>query len=253
MIREGDFVLLVSPEGKEFMIQVQKGKVFGTHRGNIDVGSLIGREFGCSVLSSKGEVFFALKPTIYDFVKRVKRKTQIIYPKDAGYIVLRLGITSGCRVIECGTGSGSLTTVLAFAAHPFGRVYSYDMRSEFIELAKENLKRTGFDLPVTFKVKRGEEGFDERDVDAVFIDVKIPETLLDSVWQSLKPGHPVGFLLPTANQVSSLLKALERGFCVSEVCEILLRRYKINPDRLRPDDIMNAHTGYLVFARKVER
>ena len=253
MIREGDHVLLVSPEGKEFLIQVKRGAAFGTHRGNLDIGSLVGREFGCTIFSSKDVPFLVVRPTLYDFMKRVKRQTQIIYPKDVGYILLRLGIGPGARVVECGTGSGALTMALAFAVRPFGRVYSYDMREEFSRLARENLRRVGLDAFVSFKVKRAEGGFDERDVDAVFIDVKVPENLVDSVWDALKPGGGAGFLLPTANQVSSLLKALSEGFVVSEVCEILLRRYKHNPDRLRPDDLMNAHTGYLVFARKVER
>jgi tRNA A58 N-methylase Trm61 len=43
-----------------------------------------------------------------------KRNTQILYPKDIGYILITLGIGPGCRVIEAGTGSGGLTQALAF-------------------------------------------------------------------------------------------------------------------------------------------
>ena len=61
-------------------------------------------------------------------------------------------------------------------------------------------------------------------------------------------------LVPTANQVSDLLVALNRdGYEFVEVCEILLRYYKIVPARLRPADRMVAHTGYLVFGRPVTR
>ncbi len=253
MIRKGDFVLLVSEEGKEFLLQVDENKIFGTHKGNINLQELIGKEYGITVYTTKGS-FAVVRPTIYDFIKRIKRQTQIIYPKDIGYIILRLGITSGSRVIECGTGSGSLATAFAFAVKPFGRVYSYEKREEFQKLAMENLKRAGVEDYVVLKLKDAREGFDEKEVDAIFIDVKVPEELVDSVWESLKPGAPVGFLLPTANQASSLLRKLnEGGFVVTELVEILLRRYKTNPERLRPDDLMNAHTGYLLFARKKEK
>ncbi len=252
MIREGDFVLLVSEEGKEFLVRVHRDVQFSTHRGVLDLSLLLGKEYGVRVKSSKDHTFTALRPTIYDFLKRVKRKTQIIYPKDIGYIILRLGLDCGKRVLECGTGSGSLAMAFAFAVRPFGKVYSYERREEFSKLAKENLRKVGLDEFVEFKVKDAREGFEEKDMDAAFIDVKVPEELVEHVWKALKPGAPVGFLLPTTNQVSSLLRVLDTsGFVVSELVEILLRKYKTNPDRLRPDDLMNAHTGYLLFARKV--
>lgn len=245
-------MLLVSPEGKEFLVTVEEGKSFGTHKGNINLTSLIGKEYGIEIESSKGIIFRAVRPTIYDFIKRVKRQTQIIYPKDIGYILLRLNVQSGSRVIECGTGSGSLTMALAYGVKPFGKVYSYDRRAEFSQLARENLAKVGLDYYVEFKVRDAREGFEEKEVDAVFIDVKEPEELVKSAWNSLRPGSPIGFLLPTANQASNLLKVLpQEGFLVTELVEILLRRYKTNPERLRPDDLMNAHTGYLLFARKV--
>jgi len=41
-------------------------------------------------------------------------------------------------------------------------------------------------------------------------------------------------------------------FAFIEMCEILLRYYKAEPARLRPTDRMVAHTGFLVFARRIE-
>lgn len=252
MIREGDFVLLISEGGKNFLVKVEKG-YFSTHKGNIDLSTLIGRDYGSVVESKKGERFYVVRPTIYDFLKKVKRATQVMYPKDIGYAILKLGVTTGCRVIECGTGSGALTMALAFSVKPFGTVYSYERNPEFSLIARENLSRVGFCDYVVFKVRDVEkEGFDESDVDAIFIDVREPVNILWAVDRSLKAGSSVCFLLPTTNQVSDLIRALESGnFIVDEICEILLRKYKINPDRFRPDDMMNAHTGYLLFARKV--
>jgi tRNA (adenine57-N1/adenine58-N1)-methyltransferase len=51
-----------------------------------------------------------------------------------------------------------------------------------------------------------------------------------------------------------LIAGLEQGhFTDIEVCEILLRGYKPVPARLRPTDRMVGHTGYLVFARRLEK
>ncbi len=63
----------------------------------------------------------------------------------------------------------------------------------------------------------------------------------------------MGFLLPTVNQVNRLLLALEKMPAGAiEVCEILLRNWKPLPDRLRPQDRMAAHTGFLIFCRQQE-
>ena len=70
------------------------------------------------------------------------------------------------------------------------------------------------------------------------------------VREALKPGGYFGSLVPTVNQVSNLLESLyAHDFSDIEVCEILLRYYKTIPARLRPDDRMTAHTGFLIFAR----
>lgn len=90
-------------------------------------------------------------------------------------------------------------------------------------------------------------------MDAFFLDVRKPWEVLEEVRKALKPAGHLGILVPTTNQVSESLAALEEnGFYISEVSEILLRKYKLNPQRLRPEDLMVGHTGYLIFARKLE-
>jgi tRNA (adenine57-N1/adenine58-N1)-methyltransferase len=89
-------------------------------------------------------------------------------------------------------------------------------------------------------------------VDALFLDLPNPEDYIPVVRAALRPGGFFGSLLPTTNQVSRLLEALQaHNFAFIEVCEILLRYYKPVPARLRPDDRLVAHTGFLVFARPI--
>jgi tRNA (adenine57-N1/adenine58-N1)-methyltransferase len=249
-LKQGDFILLFDGEKKYFL--ELKPKIFSTRFDSLDLASLIGKDYGDKVLGKKGASFFILKPTIYDFIKNVERQTQIIYPKDAGYILLKLGIGPGKKVLECGTGSGALTLAFAYAVGEEGRVITYEKEERFFQLAKRNLERFGLAHRVELKLKEVVDTFDETNIDAVFLDVREPWLLLKPAWDALKPGHPLGVLVPTTNQVSQTLTyLLSSPFKDVEVLEILVRRYKPNPERLRPEDRMVAHTGYLIFAKKV--
>jgi tRNA (adenine57-N1/adenine58-N1)-methyltransferase len=161
----------------------------------------------------------------------------------------------GSRVVEAGTGSGGLTLALARALGPNGRLFSYEARADILRLAQENLDALGLADWVVFRQRDIAEGFEETTVDALFLDVRRPWAYLPQVARALKDGGFFGAILPTTNQVAQLIAALEaqQTFGNIEVEEVLLRPYKAVPSRLRPMDRMVAHTGYLIFARKVSR
>jgi tRNA (adenine57-N1/adenine58-N1)-methyltransferase len=161
-----------------------------------------------------------------------------------------MDIHPGKRVLEAGTGSGAVTVALAQHVQPSGRVYSYELREEFQEVARRNLERYGLLDWVELKARDIARGFDERDADALFLDVREPWEYLEHAQVALKGGGFFGSLVPTANQLLQLIQELEKvGFIGVEVKELLLRPYKVNAARLRPEDRMVAHTGYLVLAR----
>jgi tRNA (adenine57-N1/adenine58-N1)-methyltransferase len=167
---------------------------------------------------------------------------------------MKLAVHPGQTVLEAGTGSGGMTTVLAQTVGPAGRVISYDIRPDMQRLALKNLERMGLAERVSLKLRDITEGFDETDADAFFLDVPNPWDYTGQVRRALKGGGFFGSILPTTNQVSTLLVALQRdGYEFVEVCEVLLRYYKTVPERLRPVDRMVAHTGYLIFGRPVTR
>lgn len=252
LAQPGDRVLLVDRKRKRYIVTLEPGKVFHTNRGILPHDELIGHPYGRQVNTHLGEPFIVLQPGIADLAKAVRRITQIVYPKDSGYILLRLNVHAGTRIIEGGTGSGSLTMVLAHAVMPTGHVYSYERRPEMSAMAAENLALVGLDRYVTLHVRDIGEGFLERDVDAVFLDVREPWLYLSQSAEALTGGGFFGALVPTTNQVSMLLQAMEGGpWYDVEVVELLLRRYKVNAHRLRPEDRMVAHTAYLIFARYV--
>jgi len=214
---------------------------------------LIGQPLGREVTSHLGYPFLVLEPSTHDLIKEIKRTTQIVYPKDIGYMLLKLNVRPGSRVVEGGTGSGGLTLALAQSVMPTGHVYSYEVRPDVLALARKNLEGLGLDPYVDLKQRDIEEGFDETDADALFLDVRTPWQYLAQARQALKGGGFFGSIVPTTNQVVQLIEALpQHGFADIEVEELLLRPYKVVPGRLRPMDRMVAHTGYLVFARKID-
>ncbi|MBN1146645.1 MAG: tRNA (adenine-N1)-methyltransferase [Anaerolineales bacterium] len=246
----GDLAQLVSPTNKIFLVRLIPGEELQTHRGVVSYDDLIGQPWGSQVHTHTGSLYYLLQPALSDLLRETRRNTQIMYPKDIGFILVTMGIGPGTHVLEAGTGSGALTTALAWAVGEQGRVYSYEVRPEMQRLAVKNLERLGLAERVDFKLRDIAEGFEESNIDALFLDVPNPYDYLSQARQALKPGGYFGCILPTTNQVERMLSALQRleyGFI--DVCEILLRYYKPAPDRLRPTDRMVAHTGYLIFAR----
>jgi tRNA (adenine57-N1/adenine58-N1)-methyltransferase len=253
-LREGDLVLLISPDKKRQIFVLEPGGLFHSHKGMVRHDDLIRRSPGTVVTSHSGEPFTAFRPSIEELLMSVKRSTQIVYPKDVGYLLLKLSIVPGRRVVEAGSGSGAFTCALATYVSPGGRVYSYESRAEMLALAEENVARLGLAGAVNFHHHDIASGFFERAVDAVFLDVREPWHFLRQAAEALCPGGFFGALVPTLNQVIALVSGLDRApFADVEVAELLLRQYKPVPERTRPLDRLTAHTGFLATARYLPR
>jgi tRNA (adenine57-N1/adenine58-N1)-methyltransferase catalytic subunit len=251
--RDGDLVLLVGLRHKHFILTLLAGAKFETHRGVLRHDDLIGRPWGSQVFSHMGAPFFLLQPSLADVLLDLPRSTQILYPKDIGFILVTMGIGPGMKILEAGTGSGSMTIASAFAVGHEGRVVSYEIRADMQNLAKKNVDRLGLSSRVDFKLRDIALGFDETDADAFFLDVPNPWDYVHKVRAALKPGGFFCSLVPTFNQIESLLRSMRQShFAFVEVCEILLRYLKPEPSRIRPTDRMVAHTGFLVFGRRIE-
>lgn len=248
----GDLVQLVSPSNKINFVRLKSGGQLETHRGVLNLDDVIGIPWGSEIFTHKGSAYYVLQPSLSDLLTETRRSTQIMYPKDIGYILVTMGIGPGSHVVEAGTGSGAFTTALAWAVGSQGHVTTYENRQDVQNLARKNLERLDLSDRVTYKLRDIGEGFDERNASAIFLDLPNPFDYIDRVRTSIMPGGFFGCLLPTTNQVSRLLNALYRyDFKFVEVCEILLRHYKPVTERLRPTDRMVAHTGFLIFARSI--
>ena len=252
-IEEGDLAEIVGRSHFHHIVKIESGKEIQSHKGIIKMEDLVGLRWGSVIKSHNGNTFFVLQPALNDILKDTPRNTQILYPKDIGFVLLSLNVGPGKTVVEAGTGSGALTTAFAHAVGPTGHVYTYEARKEMQDVAIKNLKKNYLDDRVTFKLRNIEEGFDEKNADCLFLDVPNSYDYIQQVKDTLKPGGFFGGILPTTNQIEKLLKALkENGFAFTEVCEILIRYWRTDPERFRPVDRMVGHTGFLIFSRSLD-
>lgn len=250
LVQVGDIALFIDPRGNQHIVQLTVGGKLQTNHGQLYFNDLIGLPWGSFVRTHLNKIFVMVEPSMKDILLNLKRSTTIMYPKDIGFILINMNIGCGNTVIEAGTGSGALTIALCWAVGNEGHVFSYETRENIQALARKNIEKNCLSERVTFILKDIGYGFDETNVDSIFLDLPNPEDYINAVKNALKPGGFFGSLVPTVNQVSRLLEALDaHDFAFIEVCENILRYYKPVPARLRPDDRITAHTGYLVFAR----
>jgi tRNA (adenine57-N1/adenine58-N1)-methyltransferase catalytic subunit len=246
VIAENDLILIIYKD-KRYLKKVQDNKSFHGKGGIINFNDLAGMPFG--IRYGQYEIY---EPSMEDIVMyAVKRETQIVFPKDASFICFRLGLMHGSRILEIGTGSAALTFIFSCIVGPDGSVVSFEKEERHHKNAKKNMehfsKWDNTKLYLGDVMEHEDGGFD-----AVFIDVREPWMCLDKASGLLKSSGLLGMIVPTANQITDTLKELSNRFGDIEVLEIMLRRYKTVAERVRPVDRMVAHTGYLIFARKIE-
>ncbi len=257
VMQENDLVVVVYRD-KKYLKKLEPDKSFHGKGGILAFSSVIGCPWGTRF----GE-YDVFRPTIEDVMMYgVRRETQIVFPKDAFFISSKLDIRPGDRVLEIGTGSGTLTLLLSRTVGPDGLVVTIEKEERHHKNARKNVEKYAEYANIRLK-NIDIADFDGRDesqsalnqgepFDAAFVDVREPWLYMEKIHTLVKSGGVLGFIVPTANQVSETLQALRQGFGDVEVIEILFRMYKTVAARLRPEDRMVGHTGYLLFARKLE-
>lgn len=253
-IKSGDLVFIYLDEKRQFLIQAVPKLKLSTDYGDIKIDDIINKEFGFIGKTHLGKNFYCLKPTTGDLMLKIKRKTTIVYPKDIGYLLFETSIGPGSRVIEVGTGSGALTLFLSKIVAPNGVVYSYERNGEFIENAKKNLEKILNKSQIEFFLRDvAIEGFIQKDVDGVFIDVPEPWDIVPKAFESLKSGHHLVSWSPNIEQVKNTVDMLEKkGFIRIKICEILQREILVRERGVRPRERGITHTAYLVSATKIK-
>ena len=262
-------VLFFYNRSKKWIVTIKKGEQLHTHIGILNHDDAIGKEYGMRITTNKSKYVYLIKPTSYDHTMTLRHGTQIIYPKELGYIVARAGIGSGQKILEIGTGSGSLTSFVANIVRPRGHVYSFDVNDDFLKIAQKNIERAGVSKYVTlrnFDIKTldfdddnatdcdddNDDGLPVCDADMAIIDLGDPWTVLPQVRRMLKGSGCVFAICPTMNQLEKLTESLvENEFTDIESTEQIIRNIDARVGKTRHSFDGIGHTTYLCFARKV--
>lgn len=253
--REGETILLIDKVGRRYRVRLKPGERHSIHAGAIAHDDVIGHEEGTVVTTQLGAHLLAVRPTFAEQVTGRRRQAQPIYPKDLGAILVSADIHPGATVLEAGTGTGALTLALLRAVGPSGAVISYELREEFLELARKAIVDTLGDLPPNLTLKAGDiySEIPERNVDRVLLDVAEPWQAVPAAKAALRPGGILFAHCPNVSQVQRFFDCLRevRGFGLMEVFELLQRGWTVRGRSLRPSHRMVAHTGFLCFARRL--
>ena len=251
--QEGDLALLIDRKGRRYLLTLDLGATFHTHVGGLPHKQIIGQDQGGWFRTSLGQTLLAIKPTLADYVLEMPRKTQIIYPKDLGNILMLADIFPGATVVEAGLGSGSLTATLLRAVGKEGRVITYEVRKDLVDRAMRNIRALVPDsCHHRLVLSDIYQGIQEEDVDRIVLDVPEPWHVVPGAAQALPMGGILLSFLPTILQVHHLVQDLtaDSRFQMIETVEVLLRPWSVTERSVRPAHRMVAHSGFITTARR---
>jgi tRNA (adenine57-N1/adenine58-N1)-methyltransferase len=257
-LANGDRIHLVDQKRRQYALTLKAGETYQFSGQRIAHDALIGRPDGSIVTLSGGKKMVALKPTFGDYVLKMPRGAQVLYPKDLAIIPMWADVYPGARVFEAGTGSGAMTMALLRAVGPSGLVVTYDIREDFSQTAQTNIARYMNPTNLRCFRKSAYEGIDMLEdqvpFDRVVLDLPEPWQVIPHAVNALRSGGIYLSFVPTIPQVMQTVEALERAtvFGMIETFETLLRTWSIQGRSVRPDHRMVAHSGFITVARKVE-
>jgi tRNA (adenine57-N1/adenine58-N1)-methyltransferase len=249
-LRAGERIVLVDSRGRQYLVDVAAGGSFHSHTGVVAHDDLLGHPEGTTVRSTTGARYTAMRPTLAEYVLRMPRGAQVVYPKDLGPILVLADVFPGVRVLEAGVGSGALSMTLVRAG---AEVVGYEVREDFAARACENVRTfLGDEAMARYRVELRDvyEGVDERDLDRVVLDLPEPWRAVGPAATALRPGGIFLAYTPSIAQVSTLRAALDQSdFELPNTVEVLQRSWHVEGPAVRPDHRMVGHTGFLTTAR----
>jgi len=252
--RPGERVLLVDSKARRYLITLAEGASFATHAGVLPHAELIGRDEGILVRTSHGARLRAVRPTLSEFILKMPRGAQVVYPKDIGPILILADVFPGARLLEAGVGSGALSMALLRAVGSEGSLVGYELREDFAAKAVRNVESfLGPGRPYRVEIRDVYEGIEESGLDRIVLDLPEPWRVVKHAVGALLPGGILVSYLPTVGQVARLREELDGSpFGLAETLEVLQRSWHVEGQSVRPDHRMVAHTGFLTAARLLD-
>ncbi len=209
----------------------------------------LNKKHGSLIKTNKGKEFRIISPSFIDTYRQIKRGAQIVQAKDIAAIIAETGLGKNSTVVDSGSGSGAMACFLAYYAK---KVYTYEIRDDFIKIVKKNISMLGL-KNITVEKHNIYEGIPQKNIDVITLDLPEPWHAIKHAAKSLKPG---GFLVsysPCIPQVSDFADHIRKSpdFIFLKAIEITEREWEADKRKLRPKTIQSGHTGFLVFARKI--
>ena len=258
VFRPGDRVQLTDAKRRHFTIELAEREKFFTHMGAIAHDDIIGKDEGTVVVSTEGGQYLCFRHLMVDYVLSMPRGAQVIYPKDAAQIVIEGDIFPGARVLEAGAGSGALTLSLLRAVGEHGTVFSYEIRDDHLKYALSNVSEFMGSVPDNWQPRLGDlrdVTVDDLDgpVDRIILDMLEPWKCLETCQNLLLPGGVLMAYVATVPQLMKVMEGIRARRCFTEprAWESLVREWKVDGLATRPEHRMNAHTAFLVWARRL--
>ncbi|MGA8850966.1 MAG: tRNA (adenine-N1)-methyltransferase [Aeromicrobium sp.] len=252
---EGEWVRLTDSKGRKHNFPLKSGAEFSTKKGQVRHDDILGQPEGIVIESSMGGQYQVFRPLLSEYVVSMPRGAAIIYPKDAGQILMWADIAPGLRVVEAGAGSGSLTTYLLRAVGPTGHLGSYEIREDFAEIARRNVEQAMGRAPESWTLTIGDvrEVIAEPEIDRLILDMVDPWSCIPLAVERLVPGGIVCAYVATTTQLSRFVESLREDGSFTEpvAWETLQRDWHLEGLSVRPDHRMNGHTAYLATARRM--
>ena len=253
-LQAGDLVLLADRKGRRYLVTLEEGGAFHTHAGSVDHDTLIGSTEGVHVRTSRNAELTVWRPSLYDYVLKMPRGAQVVYPKDSAAILMQADVYPGARVLESGVGSGALSLSLLRAG---AEVFGYEIRDDFAQRAVENV--TGFLGPEAAERFRVEvrdcyQGIDAEGLDRIVLDLPEPWRVVPHAAASLQPGGILVAYTPSIVQAVQMREACECGpWASASTVEVLHRGWHIKGEAVRPEHRMVGHTGFITAARRLAK
>ena len=256
-LAEGDPALLFDEKHRKYLLHLRADGVFSYHNGTLPHSEIIGAHDGTTLESSNGAPLIVLRPRLADYILKMKRGAQVVYPKEIGAILMYADIYPGLTVMEAGTGSGALTMALTRAVGSTGKVVSCELREDHATHGHKTVKKGLSGIPDWLDLRVGDVADELPSVqpDRLVLDLPEPWHVVPVAADHLRPGGVICCYVPTVPQLQELHRALDDSgaFIDAETFEILLRTWNIKGRSVRPDHSMVAHTGFVTVARRIER
>ena len=97
-LENGERIHLVDAKGRHYALTLKAGDVYQLSGHKITHDDLIGKPDGSIVTLSGGKSMLALRPTFGDYVLKMPRGAQVLYPKDLALIPMWADVYPGARV-----------------------------------------------------------------------------------------------------------------------------------------------------------